>query len=62
MSDNGKQQREQSKQVYERMLRGEATPKDYADTLRREAKAERRSIAGRRRRACRSGDRAASAD
>jgi hypothetical protein len=48
MSDNGKQQREQSKQVYERMLRGEATPKDYADTLRREAKAERRSIARRR--------------
>lgn len=48
MSDKGKQEREQSKQVYERMLRGEATPKDYADTLRREAKAERRSIARRR--------------
>jgi hypothetical protein len=48
MSDNGKQQREQSKQVYERMLRGEATPKDYADTLRREAKAERRSMVRRR--------------
>lgn len=47
MSENGKQQHEQSKQLYDRMLRGDATPKEYAEALRREAKAERRSAAHR---------------